>query len=297
MPDLSVPALLPPIDALLRTAGGARVVGGAVRDLLLGRTPKDVDVATPAMPEDVLARAAAAGLRTIPTGLQHGTVTIVLADGPAVEVTTLRTDAPGALRAAAARFGAGWAEDAARRDLTINALFLDADGRIHDHVGGLEDLARRHVRFVGDPRARLGEDPLRALRFFRVAARLGDARLDPAGLAACPETRISTRRLPNDAGTRPRPSWPPAPLRTCSPPAPPPSPAPACRACVPTPTVRPRPGRIRRPSGDRPCPTRPPRSGSRGPSASPAPKPASSISLPPCATATAWPSSPAWEHP
>jgi len=164
--------------------GETRLVGGAVRDTLLGEPAADIDLATLLLPDEVIARLKAAGLRAVPTGLAHGTVTAVLASGP-VEVTTLRHDLRTDGRHAVVGFTGEWQEDAARRDFTINALYADPlTGEVFDWFGGLDDLAARRVRFIGDPLSRIAEDHLRILRFFRFHARFGDA-IDPQGLAAC----------------------------------------------------------------------------------------------------------------
>lgn len=161
-----------------------RYVGGAVRDTLLGVDAKDIDCATTHLPDLVIARCAAAGIRTVPTGIEHGTVTAVLPDGP-VEVTTLRRDVATDGRRATVAFASEWRDDAARRDFTINALYADPVAlEISDYFGGLDDLAARRVRFIGDPAQRIAEDHLRILRFFRFQARFGDAP-DPDALAAC----------------------------------------------------------------------------------------------------------------
>ncbi len=176
-----------PLMALLacldRDGEAARVVGGAVRDGLLGLPVREIDVATTALPEIVMARADAAGFRSVPTGIAHGTVTVI-AGGVPFEVTTLREDVETDGRHAVVRFGRDWAHDAARRDFTINALSVDRSGHVHDLVGGLADLAARRVRFIGDAHARIREDYLRALRFFRFTARYAAGAIDPDGLAA-----------------------------------------------------------------------------------------------------------------
>ncbi len=172
------------IGALDDGSGGARYVGGAVRDTLLGVPVHDVDIATRLAPQVVLDRLAAAGIRPVPTGFAHGTITAVLHSGP-VEVTTLRRDVATDGRHAIVAFTEDWQEDASRRDFTINALYADpASGAVFDYFGGLDDLAARRVRFIGDPLRRIAEDHLRILRFFRFLARFGDAP-DPAGLRAC----------------------------------------------------------------------------------------------------------------
>ncbi|MFS0773959.1 CCA tRNA nucleotidyltransferase [Sphingomonas sp. 1P08PE] len=170
--------------ALGAAAGEARVVGGAVRDTLLGIDVADVDIATRHEPAEAMARLAAAGIRVVPTGIAHGTVTAVL-DGRPIEVTTLRRDVSTDGRHAVVAFTDDWRADAARRDFTMNALYADpADGTVIDYFGGLDDLAARRVRFIGDPLQRIAEDHLRILRFFRFHARFGDA-IDAEGLAAC----------------------------------------------------------------------------------------------------------------
>lgn len=166
-------------------AGNARYVGGAVRDTLLGLAVKDVDMATPLAPEAVMERLAAAGMRTVPTGIDHGTVTAILPDGP-VEITTLRHDVSTDGRRATIAFAQDWREDAARRDFTINALYADPVSReVADFFGGLEDLARRRVRFIGDARQRIREDHLRILRYFRFQARFGSEPADAQAESAC----------------------------------------------------------------------------------------------------------------
>ncbi|MBX9663591.1 CCA tRNA nucleotidyltransferase [Novosphingobium sp.] len=165
--------------------GLVRYVGGAVRDTLLGLAVKDIDMATPLEPPAVIARLTAAGIRSVPTGLAHGTVTAVLASGP-VEITTLRRDVSTDGRHATVAFSQEWAEDAARRDFTINALYADPKGlTVHDYFGGLADLATRRLRFIGDPEQRIREDYLRILRYFRFQARFGSLPADAAAEAAC----------------------------------------------------------------------------------------------------------------
>lgn len=175
------------VCAMLEEAGHcALFVGGCVRNALIGAPVSDLDLATDATPERVIALAQAAGLRAIPTGIDHGTVT-VLAAGEPVEITTFRRDVETDGRHATVAFSNDVAEDAARRDFTMNALYADARGQVHDPLGGLPDLLARRVRFVGDPAARVAEDYLRILRFFRFTAWYGDpARgMDAEGLAAC----------------------------------------------------------------------------------------------------------------
>lgn len=174
------------VFAALR-AGGAtgRFVGGCVRNLVIGHPATDFDVATDATPEQVIELAQTANLKTIPTGIDHGTVTVVV-EGAPVEVTTLRRDVETDGRRAVVAFTDDWAEDAARRDFTLNALYLDADGSLYDPTGlGLADARSGTIRFVGDPETRIREDVLRILRFFRFFAAYGRGDLDAPGLAAC----------------------------------------------------------------------------------------------------------------
>ncbi|WP_448502058.1 CCA tRNA nucleotidyltransferase [Sphingomonas sp.] len=165
-------------------AANARFVGGAVRDALLGTDAADVDIATRHRPEQVLDLLKATGIKAVPTGIAHGTITAVLPSGP-VEVTTLRHDVATDGRHAQVAFTDDWRADAARRDFTINALYADpVNGKVYDYFDGLADLDARHVRFIGDPLERIAEDHLRILRFFRFLARFGDEP-DAAALAAC----------------------------------------------------------------------------------------------------------------
>ena len=175
--------------------GNARYVGGAVRDTLLGIAVKDVDIATPLLPQDVIARLKDAGIRSVPTGIEHGTVTAVLPGGP-VEITTLRHDVSTDGRRATVAFAQEWQDDAARRDFTINALYADPQsGTIHDFFGGLADLAVRRVRFIGDARQRIREDHLRILRYFRFQARFGSQPADPESESACAELAATLKGL------------------------------------------------------------------------------------------------------
>jgi poly(A) polymerase len=181
-------------DALQSSGAETRVVGGAVRDALLKRPIGEIDLATTARPDETMRLAAAAGLSAHPTGIDHGTVTLV-AGGASFEVTTLRCDVETDGRRAVVAFTADWAEDAERRDFTINALSADRDGAVYDYVGGLADLDARRVRFIGDPAARIREDYLRILRFFRFSAGIVDGPLDRDGLAACIALRDGISRL------------------------------------------------------------------------------------------------------
>ncbi len=185
------------VIAALEAAGfRALFVGGCVRDGLLGRPVSDIDFATDARPEATMAAAAAACLRTVPTGIEHGTVT-VLADGRGYEVTTFRRDEQTDGRHAVVAFTDRLEEDAARRDFTMNALYADGRGRVIDPVGGMPDLAARRVRFIGVPAERIAEDYLRILRFFRFHAWYAPAASPPdaAGLAACAEGMPGLRHV------------------------------------------------------------------------------------------------------
>ena len=182
------------LDVLDGEGEAARVVGGAVRNTLLGRPVADVDVTTTALPAEVMRRAKAAGFRTVPTGIEHGTVTVLVKGAP-FEVTTLRDDVETDGRHAVVRFSRDFAADAARRDFSMNALSVDRDGLIHDTVGGVADLAAGRVRFIGDADTRIREDFLRILRFFRFHAAYGEGALDPEGLAASERHRDALARL------------------------------------------------------------------------------------------------------
>jgi poly(A) polymerase len=171
--------------AVLAAAGGeGRVAGGAVRNALLGEAVADIDIATTLPPAAVTAACQAAGFAVHPTGLDHGTVTVV-ADHHPFEVTTLRHDIETDGRRAKVQYTEDWRADALRRDFTMNALYCDARGKIHDFTGGYADILKKRIRFVGTPSARITEDYLRILRFFRFHARYGRGAPDTAGLAAC----------------------------------------------------------------------------------------------------------------
>jgi poly(A) polymerase len=191
-----------PVQTLLAAfdAGGieARFVGGCVRDALLGIETGDIDLATPARPEAVIAALDAAQLKAYPTGLAHGTVTAVIAPRT-FEITTLRRDVETDGRRAIVAFDAGWEEDAKRRDFTINAIYLAPDGTLFDPVGGQADLDAHCVRFVGDPATRIAEDVLRILRYYRFEARFGTGDGDAAARAAC---RAAVAQLPNLSAER-----------------------------------------------------------------------------------------------
>lgn len=176
------------VKALGAEEGQLRVVGGAVRDTLLGLAVEDVDLATPLLPQEVTRRAEALGAKVIPTGIAHGTVTIIYRDHH-YEVTTLRRDVSTDGRRATVAFSEDWREDASRRDFTINALYADPlSHEVDDYFGGLEDIAARRVRFIGSPTARIAEDHLRILRYFRFHARFGKGAPDAAAYeAVCAE--------------------------------------------------------------------------------------------------------------
>ena len=199
-PWMTAPGTRAVVDAL--TAGGAdvRFVGGCVRDALQGRKSNDIDIGTPDPPERVLALLKDAGLesRTVPRGIEHGTVT-ALAGGSRYEITTLRRDERTDGRHAEIAFTDDWQEDAARRDFTINAMSAAPDGTLFDYFGGQEDLEAGRVRFVGDPATRIAEDHLRILRFFRFRAWYGRGEPDATALDAC---KVAARTIPSLSGER-----------------------------------------------------------------------------------------------
>ena len=173
------------LEALGADEGLTRYVGGAVRDDLLGLDVSDIDLATRLLPDAVIERLEKARIKAVPTGIEHGTVTAV-SDGQPAEITSLRRDVSTDGRRATVAFTDDWEEDAARRDFTINALSADpVTGEIYDYFGGLEDIESRRVRFIGDPEARIAEDHLRILRFFRFHARFGTGAPDADALDAC----------------------------------------------------------------------------------------------------------------
>jgi len=180
--------------ALAARGHAARAVGGAVRNALLGRPVIDIDIATPARPEEVMEAARAAGLAAVPTGIAHGTVTVLAAHVPH-EVTTLRRDVETHGRHATVAFTDDWEADARRRDFTINALYCSGEGEVFDPLGAYPDLASRRVRFIGDAHERIREDYLRILRFFRLTAEYGEGPPAPEGLAACVAEREGLGRL------------------------------------------------------------------------------------------------------
>jgi len=182
---LTAGALSRLLDVLDRDGEEARVVGGAVRNALIDMPVHEIDVATTAVPDEVVRRVMAAGFKAVPTGIEHGTVTVVIDRHP-FEVTTLRQDVETYGRHAKVAFGRDWKADAERRDFTINALSVARDGTVYDYTGGLDDLDRRRVRFIGDAGQRIAEDYLRILRFFRFhAAYSNGGHPDAGGLAAC----------------------------------------------------------------------------------------------------------------
>ncbi len=189
------PGLRRIVAALSADGGAVKIVGGAVRDTLLGLPVADIDLATPLLPKEVTRRLEAADIKVIPTGIAHGTVTAI-ASGDHHEITTLRRDVETDGRRATVAFADDWREDAARRDFTINALYADADsGAIDDWFGGVADLEAGRVAFIGDAATRIAEDHLRILRFYRFAARFGRGELDPASHAAVVTARQSLKSL------------------------------------------------------------------------------------------------------
>jgi poly(A) polymerase len=183
------------VMAALTAAGGeVRVAGGAVRNALLGVPVADVDLATTLLPNDVMRVCKAAGFGVHPTGLAHGTITIVN-HGVPFEVTTLRRDVTTDGRRAVVSFTTDWREDAQRRDFTMNAMYCDASGKIHDFTDGYEDILKRRIRFVGRASQRIREDYLRILRFFRFHASYGSQQMDATAVAACARSRAGIRKL------------------------------------------------------------------------------------------------------
>ncbi len=197
-PWMTAPDTVAVLKAL--TAGGqeARFVGGCVRDALLGRAITDIDIATPEQPEQVMKLLSAAGLTVVPTGLKHGTITAVLHKRP-YEITTLRRDVENFGRHARVEYTDSWEADASRRDFTMNALFCSPDGTLYDAFDGIKDLREKRVRFVGEAEARIREDVLRLLRYFRFYAHYGTPPPDPAALKAC---RDLAHLLPTLSGER-----------------------------------------------------------------------------------------------
>ncbi|WP_407975716.1 CCA tRNA nucleotidyltransferase [Brucella pseudogrignonensis] len=180
--------------ALNREGGEVRVVGGAVRNTLLGTKVSDVDLATTHLPEETVRLAKEAGFKPVPTGIEHGTITVVV-QGQPFEVTTLRKDIETNGRHAKVAFGTDWKTDAERRDFTINALYATADGDVIDYVGGLADIETKTLRFIGDAEERIREDYLRILRFFRFFAWYGSGRPETDGLRASARLKDGLNQL------------------------------------------------------------------------------------------------------
>jgi poly(A) polymerase len=197
-PSMAAPETRRVFDALTADGAQARFVGGCVRDALLRRAVKDIDIATDAEPERVMRLLKHARIRAVPTGIDHGTVTAVIAPAH-FEITTLRHDVETFGRHARVAFTDDWMTDASRRDFTMNALFCTIDGTLYDPFGGVEDARAGRVRFVGDPIARITEDVLRLLRFFRFQAHYGLTPPEPAALQACIQL---APRLPRLSGER-----------------------------------------------------------------------------------------------
>jgi tRNA nucleotidyltransferase/poly(A) polymerase len=191
---LKAPRVRAVMQALDADRGSTRIVGGAVRNALMGQPASDADLATVLVPPEVTRRAEAAGFKTVPTGIEHGTVTVI-ADGQPFEVTTLRRDVETDGRRAVVSFTRDWREDAERRDFTMNALYCDARGDVLDVVGGVEDLKAGRVRFIGDAEDRIREDYLRILRFFRFNAWYGKGRPDAEGIKACAKLKAGIATL------------------------------------------------------------------------------------------------------
>jgi tRNA nucleotidyltransferase/poly(A) polymerase len=193
-PLLKEPRVRAVMRALDGDKGSTRIVGGAVRNALMGQPASDADLATVLLPPEVIRRSEAAGFKTVPTGIDHGTVTVI-ADGQPFEVTTLRRDVETDGRRAVVSFTKDWREDAERRDFTMNALYCDARGDVLDVVSGVEDLKAGRVRFIGDAEDRIREDYLRILRFFRFTAWYGKGRPEAEGIKACAKLKAGLATL------------------------------------------------------------------------------------------------------
>jgi poly(A) polymerase len=191
---MTAPQTVRVLDALEKVGGAARFVGGVVRNAVLRREISDIDIATPLVPDEVVRRLEAAGIKAVPTGIEHGTVTAVV-DGKSIEVTTLRRDVATDGRHATVAFSIDWKEDAARRDFTMNALYASRDGEVFDYFGGVEDAKAGRVRFVGDPTQRIREDFLRIPRLFRFHAWFGKGDLDAGTLRAAAAEKAGLARL------------------------------------------------------------------------------------------------------
>ena len=218
----------------------ARVVGGAVRNAMMKLPVGEIDIATTAVPDEVIRRAKAASIKSVPTGVDHGTVTLVV-DSKPFEVTTLREDTETFGRHAKVSFGRDWIGDANRRDFTINALSVGPDGVVHDYVGGLADIAARRVRFIGEAGKRIEEDYLRILRFFRMHAAFGVGDVDRAGYLACIGGRAGLASCrPSGCGWKCSSCWSQAVPRVRS------APWPTAACCKPSSAASPMPERSRR---------------------------------------------------
>jgi poly(A) polymerase len=191
---MSAPETQAVMRALAENGGGARFVGGAIRNALLGREVADIDIATPFVPQEVVRRLEAAKIASVPTGIAHGTVTAIV-NGKPFEVTTLRRDVSTDGRRATVAFSTDWAEDAQRRDFTINALYASNDGEIFDYCGGLADIEAGRVRFIGDAIQRIREDYLRILRLFRFHAWYGKGEIDAEALRAAAAEKAGIAQL------------------------------------------------------------------------------------------------------
>lgn len=191
---MRAPETVAVMEALTKNGGDARFAGGAVRNALIGRAIEDIDIATPLPPDEVTKRLQAAGLGAVPTGIEHGTVTAI-SGGKPFEITTLRRDVATDGRRATVAFTTDWAEDAKRRDFTMNALYTSVEGELFDFTGGLADLKAGRVRFAGDAVARIREDYLRILRLFRFHACYGKGELDAAALQAAAAERAGLAKL------------------------------------------------------------------------------------------------------
>jgi tRNA nucleotidyltransferase/poly(A) polymerase len=185
------------LDCLNQDGFVTKIVGGAVRNTLMGLPVNDIDLATTARPTEVVEHAETFGLKVVPTGIDHGTVTVIVMGTP-YEVTTLRRDVATDGRHAQVEFTTSWREDASRRDFTMNALYLDRDGTVTDYVGGIADIERGQVRFIGDPIARIREDYLRILRYFRMYGWYGRGRPDPVSIQACTAERRGLSTLSSE---------------------------------------------------------------------------------------------------
>jgi poly(A) polymerase len=175
-------------SAIQHAGGECRLVGGCVRDSLVGAIPKDIDVATTLLPEHSMSVLRECGFTCIPTNMRYGTITVIQ-DDFYCEITTLRSDIKTYGRQAEVKFTVDWQEDAARRDFTFNAIYMSLDGKVYDFWGGVEDLKQRKVRFVGEPRQRIAEDYLRILRYFRFYSYFGGEQIDAPSLQACAEAK------------------------------------------------------------------------------------------------------------